>query len=179
MKHQKTTNLYLYLALACFGGILTIFVVDGYFGIYDTVFIAAQEHEQRIEPDYWQQPWVNEQGYRMGTSWGEPTYFKYRIENRTFSDYKTKVEVSVWKGGEKIKQLLDEDISVAPFKDTVLNWRLKTEDLGEMEPEVGGYKEYTVRVRLDRVERRIIMSYQRGLPVYPEKGVPQAPVPSR
>ncbi len=177
---QKTKNLYLYLALVCFAGILAIFAVDGYLGVYDIVYVTAQEHEQKIEPDYWQQPWVKEQGYGMGTSWGESVYFKYKIENRTFSIYEAEVEASIWKSGEKMKQLLDENISVAPFKDVVVDWKLRPEDLGEADLGPGGYREYTVRIRLGGIERKIIMSYHREVPMYPEKGVPQpVPTPSR
>lgn len=179
MKHQKATNLYLYLALTCFAGILAIFIIDGYFGIYDTFLISAHEYEQKIEPDYWQQPWAKEQGYRLATSWGEPSYFKYRIENRTFSVYEAKVEVSIWKSGVKVKQLQDNYISVAPFNDVVVDWRLRADDWGESELEIGGYREYTIRVSLDGIERRIIVSYHREAPLQPEKGMPPAPVPTK
>lgn len=177
---RKTKNLYLYLALICFACIVAIFVVDGYFGVYDIVYVTSQEHEQKIEPDYWQQPWLKEQGYGVGTSWGEPVYFKYKIDNRTFSIHEAEVEASIWKSGEKIKQLLDESVSVAPFKDATVEWKLQPEDLGEADLGLGGYREYTVHIRFGDIERKIILSYYREVSGYPEKGVPQSvPVPSR
>jgi hypothetical protein len=40
----------LYLALACFAGLIAIFIADGYLGIYDTAYVTAGEYEQEIEP---------------------------------------------------------------------------------------------------------------------------------
>jgi hypothetical protein len=165
---RMTKNLYLYLALVCFAGILAILVVDGYLGVYDTLYITFGEREQKIEAYSWQEPWVREQGYGIGgTSWGEPVYFKYTIDNRTFSTYGGDVEASVWKSGEKIKQLLDESISVSSFKEATVSWRLQAEDLGGGAPGTGEYREYTVRVKFGEVERKIILSYYP-----PEKGLP-------
>jgi hypothetical protein len=180
MATKKGKNLYLYLALVCFAGILAILVGDGYLGVHDTIYITFGEREQKIEAYSWQEPWVKEQGYSIGTSWGEPVYFKYKIDNRAFSTYEVGVEASVWKSGKKITQLGDESISVAPFKEVTLNWKLLAEDLGGEAPKVGEYREYTVRIRLGEVERKVILSYYP--PGYAEKGLPQpvpVPEPSR
>ncbi len=44
-------NLFLYLALACFVGLIAIFVVDGYMGIYDTVYITTGKQEYKVDAD--------------------------------------------------------------------------------------------------------------------------------
>ncbi|MBM3142470.1 MAG: hypothetical protein FJ005_05420 [Chloroflexi bacterium] len=176
MEAKGKSNLYLYLALVCFVGILAIFVVDGYLGIYDTLYITVQEHEQVIEPDYWQQSWVKESGYTTGTRKGEPVYFRYKIENRSFSTYLSNVEASVWKGGKKILQMLDEDVQLAPFEDVTLDWTLRVEDLEKAGFWAGEYGEYTVRIELGQVERKIILSYYPEVPGYLEK-IPPQPVP--
>jgi hypothetical protein len=173
---KNRSNLYLYLALICFAGILAIFVVDGYLGVYDTAYITFGEREQTIEAYSWQEPWVKEQGYSMGTSWGETVYFKYKIDNRAFSTYEADVEASVWKSGVKIMQLLDERVSVAPFKAITVDWKLRAEDLGEAGLAAGESGEYTVRIGFGEVERRIVISYYAPVPGYPEKGSLQ-PVP--
>ena len=173
---KMTKNLYLYLALVCFAGILAILVADGYLGVYDTVYITFGEREQTIEAYSWQEPWVKEQGYSIGTSWGEAISFKYKIDNRTFSTYEADVEASVWKSGVKIMQLLDERVSVAPFKAITVDWKLRAEDLGEVGLAAGESREYTVRIGLGEVERRIVISYYAPVPGYPEKGSLQ-PVP--
>lgn len=166
-------NLYLYLALVCFVGILAIFVVDGYLGVYDTLYVTVQEREQKIEPDYWQRTWVKEQGYNIGAEWGEPFYFRYEIDNRTFSTYLTNVETSVWKSGEKIIQLLDENMSVDPFEEVTVDWTLRAEELEEAGFEAGGY---TVRIKHGEVERKIVVSFHYPVePVYPKKVPPPPP----
>lgn len=182
MTAKNRPNLYLYLALVCFAGILAIFVADGYLGIYDTLYVTTQEREQVIEPDYWQQRWVKEgyEGYSLGARWGEPIPFRYEIDNRSFWTYSVSVEVSVWKGGQEVVVLLNKaEISVAPFKKTVVDWILRPEDLGESSPVSGEYREYTVRIRHGEIERRIILSYYPDVAVYPEKVSPlSGPVPA-
>ena len=160
----KSRNLYLYLALACFIGIIAIFIADGYLGIYDTVYITSGEHEQKIEPDYWQCPWAKEHGYDyygVGSEWGEPVYFRYEIDNRTFSTYSTNVEASVWKSGQKIIDLLDEDVSVASFEQVTVNWTLQTDELGLGSFEAGKKHSVSVKVKHGDVERKIVVDFPR------------------
>ena len=181
VKNRKNrSRLYLGLALVCFAGILAIFVVDGYLGIYDTIYITVQEREQVIEPDYWEQPWVRDgfEGYSLGARWGESVPFRYQIDNRSFSTYAVDLEVSVWSGGQEVVvPLYKTEISIAPFKKEVVEWTLPFEDLGEPSPASGGYyREYTVLIRLGEIERKIILSYYPESPVYPEK-VPLPSVP--
>jgi hypothetical protein len=176
---KNRSSLYLCLALVCFAGILAIFVVDGYLGIYDTLYITVQEREQVIGPDYWEQRWVKEgfEGYSLGARWGESIPFRYEIDNRSFSAYSVDVEVSVWRGGQKIIVLLDNrEVLVAPFKKAIVDWTLRFEDLEEPTPVSGEYREYTVLIRLGEIERKIILSYYPESPVYPEK-VPLPSVP--
>ena len=170
MAAKRGKNLYLYLTLACFVAIIAIFIVDGYFGLYDTLYVTAQEHEQEIEADYWQRPWVKEQGYRIGAEWGEPVHFRYEIDNRTFSTYSADVEASLWKSGEEVVELLDESISVASFGEATVDWTVRAEELEGAGFAVG---EYSVQIRHGEVERKIVLSYY-----YPEK-VPLQPEPRR
>jgi hypothetical protein len=172
---KNKSNLYLYLALVCFVGILVIFVVDGYLGVYDTIYMTVQEHEQVIEPDYWQQPWVKggNEGYSVGVSWGESIPFRYEIDNRSFSTYSANVEVSIWKSGQQIILLLDKkEVSIKPFKKMTVDWALQSDDL---ERSNYGTGEYTVRIVRGETERRIIMSYYPQVPGNPVK-LPPPPV---
>ena len=176
---KNRSRLYLSLALVCFAGILAIFVVDGYLGIYDTLYITIQEREQVIEPDYWEQRWVKEgpEGYSLGVGWGESVPFRYQIDNRSFSTYAVDLEVSVSSGGQEIAVPLEKTkISIAPFKKEIVEWTLRFEDLGAPSPASGEYREYTVLIRLGEIERKIILSYYPQSPVYPEK-VPLPSVP--
>ena len=149
-------NLYLYLTLTCFFAIVAIFVIDGYLGVYDTLYITVQERVQEIEPDYWQQHRAEESGYRIGIEWGESVHFRYEIDNRTFSAYPANVKASVWKSDEEIIQLLDENVSVAPFEGVTVDWVLQPETLEEAGFEAG---EYTVKIKHGDVERKIVLSH--------------------
>ena len=95
----------MYLALACFAGLIAIFIADGYLGIYDTAYVTAGEYEQEIEPEYWQR-W--DRAGSTGANWGEKTFFRYEVDNRKFSTYSSTIQVSVWKENEKVMDLLAE-----------------------------------------------------------------------
>ena len=49
----KHRNLYLYLTLACFLGIILIFIFDGYMGVYDSLTVTTGEQEDQIKADQW------------------------------------------------------------------------------------------------------------------------------
>ena len=85
---KKRKNLYLYLALVCFIGIIAIFVVDGYLGVYDTIYMTAQEREQKVGADYWQRSRAKDDGFFFRTEWKNPVYFRYVIDNNGFTAYK-------------------------------------------------------------------------------------------
>jgi len=160
--------LFLYLAIACFIGLLVIFVVDGYLGIYDTVRVKAGEYEQTIEPDQWYRD-----GYipSSGTTWGGKVFFTYEVENRRFSDYETRIQASVWQENEKVADLFSGEKSVAPFDKVTVEWTLDSKDL-----ESRGFSpgQYTVKIERGEVERAIVTYFN----VPPnESPIKQIPVP--
>ena len=75
------------------------------------------------------QTWAKEQGYSAGTAWGESVYFRYEIDNRSFSAYPSKVEASLWKGGEKGIDLFDKDIAIPPLDKATVNRTLSVRSL--------------------------------------------------
>jgi len=163
-------NLFLYLTLACFVSIIAIFVVDGYLGIYDTVYVTAGEQEEKAEPDFWiRQDWV----WTTRVNWGEKAFFRYEVDNRQFSDYTTDVEVSLWHSQEKVADLLAQPISVASFDKGQVEWVLDTAELipGDIPPEQG--YEFTIVIKRGEIERRLI-THVRPAP-YPPKPVIPAP----
>ena len=170
----KRRNLYLYLTLACFLGIIAIFVVDGYFGIYDTVYVTGGEYEQKIEPDFW----LRENRFgSTNVNWGEKAFFRYEIDNRRFSSYVADFEVTVWHGQEKVTDLLSSQLRISGFDKEELTWVLNTSTIlpGDVSPEQS-YK-YTVIIRRGEIERRIIVNVN---PVaYPMKvPIPAIPRPT-
>jgi len=165
----KRKNLFLYLTLACFVGLLAIFVVDGYLGVYDTLYLPAGEREQKIEADDWSS-WAEWERAEVG--WGEKAFFRYEVDNRQFSTYSADVEVSVWHSKQKVRDLLSQQMSIAAFDKGQLEWVVDTAELlpSGISSEQG--YEYTVIIERGEIERKIIV-YMYPL-VYPVK---PAPVP--
>ena len=163
----KIKNLYLYLALACLFGLMAIFIVDGYMGIYDTVYVTAGEQEQKIEADFWQKNngiwWVEPTnwGWENGiwwvepTNWGEKVFFRYEVDNRQFSSYSADIEVSVWHSQQKIQDLVSQELQIASFGSGQLEWVVDTAQLEPVSPEQG--YEYTIVIKMGELERRIIL----------------------
>ena len=165
----KRRNVFLYLTLACFFGLVAIFIVDGYLGIYDTVYVTAGEYEQEIEPDFWLR---HDRTWSTGVNWGEKVFFRYEVDNRLFSGYTADVDVSVWHSQERVRDLLSQQILISAFDKGQLEWVMDTTELLPTQPEQG--YQYTVIVKRGEIERKIIVNVNPF--VYPLKPVP---APSR
>jgi len=167
----KRRNLFLYLTLACFFGLIAIFIVDGYMGVYDTVYITAGEREQKIEPDTWQR---QDKFWSAGVNRGEKAFFTYEVANRQLSSYTADIEVSVWRMQEKLLDILSQPIVVNPFDEGQLEWVIDTTELlAEDIPAEQSY-EFTVIIKRGEIERNIIVRIN---PVPYQ--VKPAPVPPR
>ncbi len=168
----KRRRLFLYLAIACFAGLMAIFIVDGYLGIYDTIYVTVGEREQKIEADYWQRPesaWPTqyENAWQIGATVGDKITFRYEIENHQFSTYSTPVQASVWKENEKVVDLFSGDVSTGRFGKAMVEWSLSSKELPGLIP--GGW---TVKINRGDVERKIIIDFY-----YPEAPPIPQPVP--
>jgi len=163
-------NQFLYLTLACFVGLIAIFVVDGYLGVYDTVSVTTGETEQEIESDFWLRDDIY---WSAGSSWSEKVFFTYEIDNRLFSSYTADVEVSVWQSQEKVKDIISRQISVASFEKEQLEWSLDTANIfpGDEPPERGF--QYTIVIKRRELERRIL--WHINPEPYPVKPAPARP----
>ena len=156
---KKRIRLFLYLAIACFAGIIAIFVFDGYVGTYDTVYVTTGEYEQEIGTDFWQ----NQQPkyaypYNIGVRWGDSVYFRYEIDNRTSSAYIATVEASLWKSNEELFVLFNQDIEISGFDKKTVEWTVET---GDVEETGLGAGEYTVKIMRGEVElgRGIVLGF--------------------
>ena len=151
-------NLFLYLALACFVGLIAIFVFDGYLGIYDTVHVTSGEREQTIDPS-------------VQAVWGEErVFFRYEINNRWFSSYATPIQASVWQENKKVVDLFAEDKAIEPFNQTTVEWILDSEHLQSLGFDHG---EYTIKIERKGTERKVIVGYYLPAPPpYPTKVPP-------
>ena len=166
----KRKYLFLFLTLICLFGLVAIFIVDGYMGIYDTTYITTGELEQRIEADtrfrsdiYWS----------TGIKWGEKAFFRYELANRQFSNYMADINVSIWQNQEKVLDVVSQPISIAPFDEAQIEWTIDTAILlPDSAPSEQSY-EYTVIIKRGELERRGIIHIN---PSYEPKPIP---VPTR
>ncbi|MBA7469378.1 hypothetical protein ES705_28209 [subsurface metagenome] len=150
----KRKFLYLYLTLACFFGLIAIFIVDGYMGIYDTVYITAGEREEKVEPDSWLR---QDEFWSIGVNWDEKIFFDYEVDNRRFSSYSAEIEVSVWHSQEKVADLVSQHMQIGAFDKGQLEWVLDTTELkpADIPPEQS--YEFTVIINRGETERRVIL----------------------
>ncbi len=170
-------QLSLYLTLACFFGLIAIFIVDGYLGIYDTIYITAGEREEKIEADFWlRQSLLKSAGvqnaYYVSANWEEKIFFRYEVDNRQFSSYTADIEVAVWHSQEKIYDLVSQHIQIGAFDKEQLEWVLDTAEFlpSDVPPEQS--YEVTVTIKRGQVERNIIVyvnpsAYSSGAKVVP------------
>lgn len=166
----RRKNLFLYLTLVCFLGLILIFIFDGYMGVYDTVIIKTGEYEERIEADYWLR---QDRYWSMGVERGGEVPFRYEVDNRRFSNYTADIEVSVWHSQEKVRDLIAQPMSVASFDKGELEWVLDTEEILPDDISYEQSYQYTVLINRGEIERRIIV--QIIMPPYPTKIPPPPP----
>ena len=163
-------NLYLYLSLACFLGIIAIFIVDGYLGIYDTIYITAGEREEKIEPDFWLQRDIPY--YSFGVNEGEKIFLSYEISNRLFSSYAADIEASVWHSQEKIYELPSQHLQIDAFDKGLVDWIVDSNEFLSDDISSEQVYEFTVTIKRGQLERSIIV-YLSKLPYLNEvKTVP-------
>ncbi len=167
---RKRRYLYLYLTLACFLGLIAIFLADGYMGIYDTVSVLAGEQEQKIEADYWLQ---QDRFWSTGIQRGEKALFTYTVDNRQFSSYTADIQVSAWHSQEKVRDLLSQQMTISPFAKGELQWSIDAAEFLPADIPAEQSYDFTVVISRGDIERRIIV-YINPAP-YPLK----PPVPTR
>ena len=161
------------MTLACFVGLLAVFVVDGYLGTYDTLHITAGEQSWKVETNVWQSqyptyaptpieydPRYTEEDkgvYYLPVNRGEKISFRYEIDNRKFSTYTADIEVSAWKSQQKVLDLISQPLSISAFDKGELEWDIDNTELvpEDILPEQG--YEYTVIIKRGEIERRIVV----------------------
>jgi hypothetical protein len=170
-------NLYLILATICFIALISIIVSGGYMGVFDTLYITSRTDQLVLGTAELMQPEAtlpyNYMPARQITR-GTKTSFTYELENRRFSPYEARVEVTFWGDSQPGPLLLlSQDINIEPFKKVKMEWKIDPQDLNSRGFQAGLY---TLRVNRGGVERRIIMSYTS----FPAKPYPvPVPVPPR
>jgi hypothetical protein len=153
----KHKSLYLYLALACFLGIILIFIFDGYMGLYDSLIIKSQEIPENFEADFWLQS--NNQAYVQVERDGQ-IKFNSEVDNRRFSTYTADIEVSVWQVNEKIAVIFAQPVSIAAFDKGQFEWFINTAELVPADYPSNEQYFFTVVIRIGEIERRIVTTVQ-------------------
>jgi hypothetical protein len=173
----KHKNLYLYLTLVCFVGLILVFIFDGYMGVYDSLSITAGEFPQQIEADQWQQQ--ERYGYVPSASLarGESVSFDYMVENRGFSTYTASLDVSVWHGQQKVRDVLAQPVSVAAFGQGLVQWVVDSSQIIPADFPTDQSYDFTVVIKRDGMERRVII-YINPSP-YVAKPIPVPAPPAR
>ncbi|MBA7714784.1 hypothetical protein ES703_123816 [subsurface metagenome] len=169
----KRKKLFLYLTLTCFLGLIAIFIVDGYLGIYDSLEITAGEQPQTIEPDEWlRQDWIRS----VGVNREEKVSFTYEVDNRRFSSYTADIEVAVWHNQQKVYDLISQHMQIGAFDKGQLEWVVDTKEFipSDIPPEQS--YEFTVIIKRGQIERNIIVYINPSAYSSEAKAVP---VPSR
>ncbi len=149
-------KLFLYLTLACFFGLIAIFIVDGYMGIYDTIYVTTGEREEKIEPDSWLRLGVKN-AYYVSADWEEKIFLRYELDNRRFSSYSADIDVAVWRSQEKMFDLVSQHMQIDAFDKRQLEWIVDTAEFlpSDITPEQN--YEFTVSIKRGHVERNIIV----------------------
>jgi hypothetical protein len=155
-------KLFLYLTLACFFGLIAIFIVDGYLGIYDTIYVTAGEREEEIEADFWlrqnlMEPAGVKNAYYVSVNWEEKVFFRYEVDNRQFSSYTADIEVAVWHSQEKIYDLVSQQRQIGAFAKYQLEWVLDTTQFLPGDASAEQSYQFTVTIKRGQIERNIIM----------------------
>lgn len=167
----KRRTLYLYLTLICFFGVIAIFIIDGYMGIYDTVYITAGEREQKIESDVWQR---NDPYWSSGIARGEKAFIRYEVDNRRFFGYEADIDVSVWRMQNKVRDVLSQHIAIGSFNKVQIEWVIDTAELLPPDAPPEQRFDYTLTIKRGETERNIIL-YINPTPSSAIKTVPAPP----
>ena len=150
----KRRNLYLYLTLVCFIGLIAIFIFDGYMGVYDNLDITTGEREETIEADFWLR---ENYFWSTGVNWDDKVFFNYGVVNRRFSSYSADIEVSVWHNQQKVFDLVSQEVSIAAFDEASLEWVLDTVDLKSESISPEQRYDFSVVIKRGDIERRLIL----------------------
>jgi hypothetical protein len=160
-------HIYLYLTLACFLGIILIFIFDGYMGVYDTLLMDNGQYPQYIEADQWPKDDRDVYYPMMGVERGGRITFTYTIENHRFSEYTDVIDVSVFRNEEKLNDLHNETVTVGAFSEEELKWTLDA--AGLVPSDFPDEQSYRIDVVINRgeIERKVLVD------IYPSPVIPK------
>ena len=157
----KHKNLYLYLTLVCFLGIILIFIFDGYMGVYDNLVIDNGQYKQTVTTDQWAQ----QERFGListGMDRNGRLDFTYTVENHRFSRYSESLEVYVLYNREKIADLSNGLLSIAPFSKSEGGWAFNAADIVPADYPVDQNFNVNVVIKRGDITREIFVSVNPG-----------------
>jgi hypothetical protein len=155
-KPSGRKNIFLFLTLACFIGIILIFVFDGYMGLYDKLTMTSGEQTQTIEPEQWAE---NERyGYSAGLYAfnAETLSFSYEVDNRHIASYEADIEVSIWQNQAKIADILSGDIVIRAFGKDTVTWDIEAAALATDNTSIDN--QFTLEIKHGEILRKVILT---------------------
>lgn len=170
MKHK---NIYLFITLACFIGIILIFIFDGYLGLYDTLSVTGVNFPQKIDIEQWQQQ--EEFGFAPGINIesGGDIPFTYEVDNRRFSSYQATIDISLWHNQAKLADLKSETLALGAFGTEKVEWSTDfTGFIPDNLPTQMSY-DFTILIKRGETERRI------NVYISPNFFIPKPVIPER
>jgi hypothetical protein len=178
----KHNNLYLYLALVCFLGIIIIFIFDGYMGVYDRLIMDNGQYKQTIESDQWAQQEKYGGIVSVGLDRSGQMDFTYTVANHRFSAYTDSLEVTLWLNKVKTATLLSRQLSIPAFDKEVLTWSINATQI--VPASLPAEQSYNINMRIDRsnVEREVLVNIypsSNTIKVVPPGVAIPAPAPTR
>ena len=167
----KNKSLYLYLTLACFLGIIIIFIFDGYMGIYDSLVMDNGQYPQRIDADRWAQEERETYLSSTGVEKGGRVDFTYTVANHRFSGYSAEVAVSFLHNRETLSGFSDM-LSAAAFKEGELTWSLDTAEIIPADyPSDQNYNVNVIIARGETVREVVVNIYPSPIAVKPPPSI--------
>ncbi len=154
---KKHKSLFLFLALACFLGIILIFIFDGYMGLYDSITMTSGEIPTKVEASQWQEQ--DRYGFMpsMSIGYGEKGTFSYEIQNRRFTSYNTEINVSLWRNQEKAADILTETINIKSFSSSQFDWTFDTTVYIPGGLTANASDQYTIIIKHGKIERKLLV----------------------
>jgi hypothetical protein len=165
-------NLYLYLALACFLGIVLIFLFDGYLGLYDSLKADNGNYLQTVPTEQWQSP--DRFGGPFSLSIDQNGYltFTYGVDNRQFAGYSAPVVVTLTDATGATTEVTRQTLTAGAFGHGEVTWTLRGTDLvpADAAPETAAM--YTLSIQRGEVARTITLYVNRNA------FIPKVPAPA-
>ncbi|MFH1003367.1 MAG: hypothetical protein V1780_04405, partial [Chloroflexota bacterium] len=89
------------------------------------------------------------------------------VDNHTFSTYSANVAVSLWRSQQKLRDVLSQPLTVAPWQQGELAWAVNTLDVVPDDLAQGDSYQFTVVIQRGDQERRVIVYVNNNIKIPP------------